>query len=436
MPEVGRMKHQPRASGIMPSPRTILRRLVSDCRGGMALMFSLALIPLLGCIALAVDVSTWHSARSELQKIADGAAIVSARELRVGAATPEVLQEAARLYAQTMIATGTSFIVDPEIRAEISAQRDSVTVAVTSTVSPIFSSLFNTGLSSVEVQATALLAGREPVCMISTDPHNAQAMALLNNARIDAEDCGIYVNSRAGNALRLDANSRLDASLICVHGGVAASSSQITPAPLTGCPQINDPLTHRAAALANEAICRFEVEATRIAGMAVVYPGTYCGGIEIPSSANVVFQPGTYHIGGVGLRVTGGARIRAHDVTFVFHGGADAYFGPDSTLELSARREGNLAGMLFIEAGAGGGGTFRISSNNARTLLGTIYLPKSRFLVDADQPVARDSAYTVVVAREIMVSNHSRLVLNTDYAATDVPVPEGVGPHSEIILSQ
>jgi len=410
-----------------------LRHFLSDIRGGMAMLFSLALIPLLGCIALAVDVSTWHSARTELQKIADGAAIVSARELRIGTARPEVLQEAARLYAQAVIEAGTSFVENPEVSAQVSPERDSVTIAVESTVSPIFSRLLNTGLSTVRVKATALLAGREPICMISTDPHTSHAMALFDYARLDAEDCGIYVNSSASGALRLDSAVSMRASLICVHGGVSSNGGSTSPGPVTGCPRIGDPLVHR---IPSSSCGNVDAEPYKVTGNQTLYPGRYCGGLEISSSAPINFHPGIYHISGEGLQVTDGARVTGDDVTFVFHDGAGAEFGPDSTLNLSASRRGDFAGILFIEAGSGGDATFRISSNNARTLLGTIYLPKSMLLIDADQPVAGDSAYTVVVAREIEIANNSRLVLNTDYAATDVPVPEGVGPHSEIMLSQ
>lgn len=410
-----------------------LRRFLSDIRGGMAMLFSLALIPLLGCIALAVDVSTWHSARTELQKIADGAAIVSARELRIGAARPEVLQEAARLYALAVVEAGASFVENPEVTAEISPERDSVTIAVASTVSPIFSRLFNTGLSSVEVRATALLAGREPICMISTRSSGSHAMALRDNARLEAEDCGIYVNSGSSYALGLDGAVNMAASLICVHGGVSSNGGSANPSPVTRCPRIGDPLEHRKPSPRCSASNNVSA---KITGNQALYPGEFCGGLDISSSATIYFFPGTYHIGGEGLRVSGSARIRAHDVTFVFHDGAGAEFGPHTRLELSAQRENRqYPGMLFMESGSGGA-TFRISSNNARTVLGTIYLPNSRLIIDADQPVAGDSAYTVVVAHEIAIANRSRLVLNTDYAATDVPVPEGVGPHSEIMLSQ
>ncbi len=437
------MMHQADAMGRLfrrggqASHAPLLRRVATDIRGGMAMLFSLALIPLLGCIALAVDVSTWHSARTELQKIADGAAIVSARELRIGAAATEVLEEAARLYAKAVIDGGTSFVENPEITAEISQERDSVTITVASTVSPIFSRLFNTGLSSVHVSATARLAGREPICMISTDMGTSHAMALSDYARLDAEDCGIYVNSGSSGALSLDGAVNMQASLICVNGGVSYNGGSISPVPVTGCPRIGDPLSHKAMAIASPLSCdEDDDDPKKVNGNKSLNPGSYCGGIEIGSSAHITFGPGTYHIGGDGLKVTGGARITASNVTFVFHDGAGAYFSPESSLNLSASKKGTLAGILFIESSSGGDATFRISSNDARRLLGTIYLPKSMLLVDADKPVAGDSAYTVVVAREIEIANRSRLVLNTDYAATDVPVPDGVGPSSDIMLSQ
>jgi hypothetical protein len=70
---------------------------------------------------------------------------------------------------------------------------------------------------------------------------------------------------------------------------------------------------------------------------------------------------------------------------------------------------------------------YQISSNNAQQFLGTFYLPAGRLIIDAARPVAAQSAYTVVVTRQIDIKDGPNLVLNSDYASTDVPVPEGVG---------
>ena len=73
---------------------------------------------------------------------------------------------------------------------------------------------------------------------------------------------------------------------------------------------------------------------------------------------------------------------------------------------------------------------YRIISDNARTLLGTIYLPLGRLIIDSKRPVADQSAYTVIIARMINLYDGPNLILNARYGATDVPVPNGVGPSS------
>ena len=91
-------------------------------------------------------------------------------------------------------------------------------------------------------------------------------------------------------------------------------------------------------------------------------------------------------------------------------------------------QDGELAGLLLFQdaATAGAGTQFRIGSNDARVLLGTIYLPKAELHVDADQPVADQSAYTVIIAEKFRLYAGPNLVLNTDYADTEVPVPNGI----------
>jgi hypothetical protein len=68
-----------------------------------------------------------------------------------------------------------------------------------------------------------------------------------------------------------------------------------------------------------------------------------------------------------------------------------------------------------------------ILSNNARTLIGTIYMPKGRLIIDADKPIADKSAYTVLVVQQLDLYSGPNLILNSDYGASEIPVPAGVG---------
>lgn len=80
---------------------------------------------------------------------------------------------------------------------------------------------------------------------------------------------------------------------------------------------------------------------------------------------------------------------------------------------------------------------YRIISNNARTMLGTIYLPSGRLIIDGSAAVSDQSAYTVIVVQLLDLYDGPTLYLNANYDATSVPVPKGVGPvNGKILLTQ
>jgi Flp pilus assembly protein TadG len=55
-----------------------MARKFSDKRGTVAIIFALTIIPILGCIGLAIDYGLWLRAKSELNQIADSAALIAA----------------------------------------------------------------------------------------------------------------------------------------------------------------------------------------------------------------------------------------------------------------------------------------------------------------------------------------------------------------------
>jgi hypothetical protein len=63
-------------------------------------------------------------------------------------------------------------------------------------------------------------------------------------------------------------------------------------------------------------------------------------------------------------------------------------------------------------------------------------MPQGEIIIDAMKPIADKSAYTVLVVKQLHLYSGPNLILNTDYSATDVPVPMGVGPSgAKIFLS-
>jgi len=114
----------------------------------------------------------------------------------------------------------------------------------------------------------------------------------------------------------------------------------------------------------------------------------------------------------------------------------------DTKIDLAAAETGTTAGILFFEDRnvphsfdfdpfklndiPDDVRVHKISSNNARNLLGTIYLSKSILLINSDAPVADNSAYTAIITGRLWLREGPTLTLNADYTDTKVPVPDGL----------
>ncbi len=129
------------------------------------------------------------------------------------------------------------------------------------------------------------------------------------------------------------------------------------------------------------------------------------------------------------LEVSGQAKMEGENVGFYLNGDkAKLRFTKETTISLTAPVDGLLAGILVFEDRNASDSVdhHHITSDNARVLLGTIYLPNGTLRIDADAPVADKAAYTAIIARMIQLDEGPSLHLNSDYEASNVPVPEGL----------
>ena len=241
-----------------------------------------------------------------------------------------------------------------------------------------------------------------------------------------ADGCDVYSNTSLPLGLVVNDNATLKADLICVTGGyVALSPGAVKPKPLTDCPKFEDPLASRQAP--NVGGCDY-LAMIIINQNKTLNPGVYCGGLTILGNSKVKLNPGVYIINNGLLKVSGTATMTGENVGFYLSGVLTLmFFDSGTTIDLTAPKDGPLAGILFFEdRKALPLRIHRIGSNNARNLVGTIYLPLGILFVDANAPVADNSAYTALVVRSLQLSEGPKLVLHSDYQSTDIPVPDGL----------
>ena len=460
----------------------ISSQALSTCdRGNVAIMSAIILPVLVLMAGGTIDYVSLSNTKMHLQHTADAAALASAREINIAQTDPNVVAELAKTYVE---ANGGDQLAGADISATVDLKMRTITVSVTVTPKTYFSTPLTDTV--IHVNSTVRVIGQLPLCVLGLKEDQSRVVHLADGARLPGNGCAVYSNSSSPSGLQVDGGAALRAGMVCSAGG---GSGDIEPPLVVDCPSLGDPLGARptpssgacdqndmtigvesefltsqlgqALSIGMEVLPEIsesyssdsdlESETSKIDATETddselddavrdppitLVPGVYCGGLKIASDANVVLEPGTYIMQNGPLYIGGNARISGERVGFYFIGeDATMYFGPNTSVQLSAPTSGNMAGLLFFEdRGSREGRLFSILSDDARVLTGTVYLPKATLVIDADRPIADQSAYTAIVSNQLHLYAGPHLVLNTDYEITDVPMPGEIAFNNRVAL--
>lgn len=406
--------------------RQQLGRLRGDERGGALIIFGVALPALLMGAGVVVDYGILSEHRTAFQAAADASALAAAREFRLANASATTVQSVAERFAVTSLrATNHSGTV----AASVDLKKMTVTVEINTVARTNIMHMFGTETVAVGARATARVLGSASICVIGLEKDKNETIYLEKEAKLEAPECAVYSNSTKAQGLRAMQNSSIRARFICSAGGSYKDKyDSFSPSPTLDCPVMADPLASRPPPPTGGC----SATDLKVTTSMTLSPGTYCGGIRISKAAAVSMNPGIYVFKDGPLDVSGGASLKGANVGLYLNGkGSVIRFDADTRIDLTAPRDGVLAGILFYEDRTSPlNQKHEILSNDAKVLLGTIYLPQNELNIAANKPVAAESAYTIVVARRFTLSAGPTMVLNAKYGSTNIPVPEGVGPGS------
>ena len=397
----------------------------------MAVMFALSAPAVFGAIGLASDFAVAAMKSSALQGAADAAALAAAKELSVASSTDANVKSSAANYVVEELRGKDD---DATTVVTIDRKKGSVTVAITENWMPMFAQFLNAGITPISTTATAKLAGTTNICVLSLTSAGLGAIIMSNNSKITANDCGLYSNSSNAYSIYLGDASLITSPLICSGGGVYNNGGTPPSSILTDCPPTKDPLASRVPPTG---VGCTNTNYIITSGSAVLQPGTYCGGINISGTAKVTFNPGTYIVKDGLFIIKDTAIATGTNVGFYLTGPLSLIsFTGNATINFSGAETGNMAGLLFFEDPKSGPlRVHHIAATHADTLTGTIYLPKGNLLVDPNASVGQNSAYTAIVVNRLIVQAGPSLVLNSNYSATQVPVPTGIQVTGTVVLS-
>ncbi len=424
----------------MTGRHSFLKHMLTDQRGGIAIVFGVASSVLFALGALVIDGGQLYVTKTRLQGTADAAALAGTQDLpNEGMATAAALQYARKNmptseHGPVLTANDITFGVWDEHDKTFTAgavPADAVQVTVrrssanNNAVDTHFAHLI--GFGEVDVDASSIATtGNPSVCVLALEPH-AQKGIHLGNGEIDAESCVVQVLSdHATAAVTGNPNGGITAENVCVAGGYDTQPSY-SPSPDAGCPPLTDPLAWlQPPSYGGCDHNWFSVGS----GDSTVDPGVYCGGISIMSNGTVTFNPGLYVMKDGSFDVGGGARLVGQGVTFYFIGSnAKIDLSGGGEMTFSAPLTGDLAGILFfgdrslsppIRHSVKGGGEVHYE--------GTVYFPTTDVLFAGNGTGASSSPYSFFIARQFAFTGNGNIDINADYEASAVPIPPRVGP--------
>lgn len=404
----------------------LIARFAASVCGSLAVKFALFAPVLLLVGGATADYNILYSQKSRLQAAADTGSLAAAKELGLADAQRDNVQAIVEGVVESYLKENHDQTYgggSVTVAATYDTAALEINVTATQEIHTPFRNLVGSNITQITVNSVARIVGRPNICVLALELSDQGAITLQHSARLTGNNCAVFSNSTSAKGLAVRESAQLSANTVCSAGGAVGSGS-IVPSAITDCPQFEDPLLGRPEPTVGA--CDYSKLQINDQDY-VLRPGVYCDGLVINGKSKVTLEPGVYIIHDGPFKLSGWAEITGTNVGFYLSGTAAFEFGPNSTVSLTAPKDGPLTGLLVFGSRSQDTNIKNVvRSNNARELLGTIYLPRNAFVVDATSPVGDRSAYTAIVARQLMLFSGPNLVLNSNYEQTDVPVPVGI----------
>jgi Flp pilus assembly protein TadG len=176
-----------------------LQRFLHLEQGAAAIVFGVAAPLLVGVAGIAVDYARFTNTQSELQGLADGAAVAAAKGLSVASMDGITAKGAVESYVQGNAANiawqkGKNGI---EVTAKVDQKNNTVEVELSKKWSPMLAHVLTGKITTpVVVSSTAKMVGTGKICMIALREHANKALHVLKNATLIADGCAVYGNEK------------------------------------------------------------------------------------------------------------------------------------------------------------------------------------------------------------------------------------------------
>jgi Flp pilus assembly protein TadG len=261
----------------------------ADHRGGAAVLFALALVPLLAAAGMGLDYSRAALARNVLQGELDAAVLA-------GASKSEGERKAA---AEAMFDSYPRADGIEIVRRAFSPTGQDLRGEVVATVRTTLMGIIAIDQMTVNVQSSAQSQGA-PVCILVNNPTASQALLVNSGVNILAPDCEMHVRSKGTTAAMINNGQNINMQRVCIRSRSVTQNGGAVAAVETDCAAIDNPFAGKLPAVS---VPSFPANNCSSPGSnfngqnnaLTVGPGNYCGGMNFNGNfRSVTFEKGNY----------------------------------------------------------------------------------------------------------------------------------------------
>ncbi len=362
----------------------MFKRFLRDRRGGVAPMFVLALVPLVGAVGVGVEYSKAAQLRADVQALLDASVLAGISQ---AGATQQIATASAYFSSRISNHWGPSPVATFSVDAN-----GKLTGSATAAANTAFLGVF--GIHSVPISATsaALSGSTSNVCILLVDSTHSQSLLVNSGVNLNAPNCEIHVRSTASPAAIF--NSTLNVKRICVAGSTVTENGGVKPPVQTNCTAISDPFASSMPPVSVGA-CTYDNQ-TYNPGSVTINPGVYCGWTNFNGSGTLTLNPGLYVIKSGGMQFNSGWTVTGTGVTFyLVDQNATLTFNGNVNFQLSPPSSGTYANILAFEPTGLANSNLPINGTSGSSLQGLVYLPSRNVTINSVSNVAANKVTMV-----------------------------------------
>jgi hypothetical protein len=392
------------------------RQKASRRRGSVSILGAVLALVLIAIAGLAIDTAWVMTARQQLQRTADAAALAAAARITPSGAAQSAARAAAVSTALANAVVGccpNGVVLDPnpsnDPNGDVVVGRwkvdDSTGLFVFDPADPapnavrvragcgegtlnaavplFFGSFFGQATSQGGRPAIARLAPPDDPLVVVLDPTRPGALSIGGSVNLNVGSASVQVDSSDPCAVVSNgAAAQITASRLRVVGGSCTGNGTVTGSVVTGSRYMPDPL----ASLAEPSTLAM-TDLGAITGGGSYLPGHYSGGIDL-ENGTASLAPGTYVIGnqapGNGIRLRGNAFVDATSGVTIFLEKGGTYAGSgNSAIHITAPSSGPYQGVGFFQSRTNLS-PLNIHGDVEFDVDGTVYVPNAALSLQGD----------------------------------------------------